>query len=172
MARGRLAYALAEHAGHRNDGLRSAGPPRSTMSDSAIVAKPSPTGSPLGAKVFSPVRSINYPVAIDPIKYIRVPLSFYYFEPDRNIVDKNGMPGKPSSPCGSIFGFYSHSLTLHFYSRLTALKQARVWDRRDQIMRWISVALTSRSQAVNMPISAATVAALLPPRHRRAIASA
>jgi hypothetical protein len=72
------------------------------------VAEPSPTRSPTDAKVFSPITSINYSVAIDPIKYIGVPFSFYYFEPDSNIINNDGMPGKPSSPFGSVSGFYSH----------------------------------------------------------------
>lgn len=73
-----------------------------------VGAKPSPTESPRRAKIFSPMRSINDPVAIDPVEYVRVPSSFDDFEPDRDVVDEDGVPGKPSSPCGSVFWLYSH----------------------------------------------------------------
>jgi hypothetical protein len=52
--------------------------------------------------------SINHPIAVDPIEYVRVSPSFDYFEPDRNIVNDDGMPGKPSSPLGSVLGLYFH----------------------------------------------------------------
>jgi len=84
-------------------------------SESLILAQPSPTGNPAGNEIFSPVTSINYSIAIDPIKYIRVPFSFYYFEPHNNIINKDGIPSKPPPPCRSIVGFYSHFLIFHFW---------------------------------------------------------
>jgi hypothetical protein len=88
----------------------------SMMSGFPNVAKPSPTSSPPDEKVFSPNTLINYSIAIDPVKYIRLPFSFYYFEPDSNVINNDGMPGKPYSPFGSVFGSYSHFIILSFWS--------------------------------------------------------
>jgi hypothetical protein len=87
------------------------------VSESPIAAIPSPTGNPPIVKMFSPATSINHSIAINPVKYIRVPSSFYYFEPDSNIINNDGMPGKPSSPCGSIPGLYPHFIILSFLVR-------------------------------------------------------
>jgi hypothetical protein len=90
----------------------------SMMSGFPTVAKPSPTRRPPDARVFSAISLIKYSIAIDPIKYIRIPLSFYYFKPDSNVVNKNRMPSKPSLPFSSIFGFHSHFVILSFGSRM------------------------------------------------------
>jgi hypothetical protein len=74
----------------------------------SAVAKSSSARKPPEVEVPSPITSINYSIAIDPIEYIRMPSSFYYFEPDGDIVDYDWMPGKPSSPLGPVFGFYFH----------------------------------------------------------------
>jgi hypothetical protein len=76
------------------------------------VAKPSPTRRPLEAREFAANSFINYSIAIDPIKYIRIPFSLDYFKPDSNIINNDRMPGKPFLPCGSIFGFHSHFVIL------------------------------------------------------------
>jgi hypothetical protein len=80
----------------------------SMMSGFPVVAKSSPARNPPEVKVSSPITSIDYSIAIDPIEYIGMPFSFYYLEPDSNIVDDDRMPGKPSSPLGPVFGFYFH----------------------------------------------------------------
>jgi hypothetical protein len=81
--------------------------PRSTSGFSA-VAKSSSARNPPEVEVSSTIASIDYSIAIDPIEYIRMPSSLYYFEPDGNIVNYDWMPGKPSSPLGPVFGFYFH----------------------------------------------------------------
>jgi hypothetical protein len=88
------------------------------MSGFPTVAKPSPTSRPPEARVFSAISFINFSIAIDPIKYIRIPFSFYYFKPDSNIINNNRMPSKPGLPRGSIFGFHSHFVILSFGSRM------------------------------------------------------
>lgn len=90
----------------------------STMSGFPTVAKPSPTRRPPDARVFSAISSIKYSIAIDPIKYIRIPFSFYYFKPDSNVINNNRMPSKPSLPFNSIFGFHSHFVIPSFGSRM------------------------------------------------------
>jgi hypothetical protein len=108
------------------------------MSGFPTVAKPSPTRRPPHARVFSAISLSKYSVAIDPIKYIRIPFSFYYFKPDSNVINNNRMPSKPSLPFSSIFGFHSHFVILSFGSRMKRTGSSpRVWDRRDQIMSWI-----------------------------------
>ena len=131
------------------------------MSGFPIVAKPSLTRRPPDARVFSAISLIKYSIAIDPIKYIRIPFSFYYFKPDSNVINKNRMPSKPSLPFSSIFGFHSHFVILSFGSRMKRTGVAQCfgpsrpnYERRERAL------------------SAATVAASYPQRHRRAIASA
>ena len=63
-------------------------------------------------KPSSVITPVDCSVAIDPIKYVRVPPSFDGFKPDGNIIDKDGMPGKPSLPAGSVFGSFSHFMIL------------------------------------------------------------
>ena len=83
-------------------------------SGSPIVAKPSQTEAPQETSEFSRTIPVNYSIAIDPIKYIRIPFSFDDFKPDSNIIDNDGMPGKPSAPASSVFGSYSHFMILSF----------------------------------------------------------
>ena len=90
----------------------------STMSGFPTVAKPLRTRRPPDARVFSAISSIKYSIAIDPIKYIRIPFSFYYFKPNSNVINNNRMPSKPSLPFSSIFGFHSHFVIPSFGSRM------------------------------------------------------
>jgi hypothetical protein len=92
-----------------------------TMSGSPNIAQPSPNRSEPDAKLSS-VIILDCSIAIDPIKYIRIPLSFDDFKPDSNIIDNHGMPGKPSAPAGSVFGSYSHFMILSFGLRISAPK--------------------------------------------------
>jgi hypothetical protein len=87
------------------------------MSGSPNIAQPSPNRSERDAKLPS-VIVLDCSIAIDPIKYIRIPFSFDDFKPDSNIIDNDGMPGKPSAPAGSVFGFYSHFMILSFGLRI------------------------------------------------------
>jgi hypothetical protein len=82
--------------------------PCSMMSGFQAVAKSSQARNPPEVKVSSPMTSIDNPIAVDPVENIGIPFSFDYFEPDGDIVDDDRMPGKPSSPLGSVFGFYFH----------------------------------------------------------------
>jgi hypothetical protein len=82
--------------------------PCSKMSGFQAVPKSSQARNPSDVKVSSPITSIDNSIAIDPIEYIRMPSSFYYFEPDGDIVNNDWMPGKPSSPFGPVLGFYFH----------------------------------------------------------------
>jgi hypothetical protein len=66
-------------------------------------------------EVFSPIAFINHAIAIDPVEYIRIPLSLDDFEPDGNIINNDGMPSKPSLPSGSVLGFQSHFITPSFW---------------------------------------------------------
>lgn len=84
----------------------------SMMSGLPTVAEPSPTRRPPEAREFAEISFTNYSIAINPIKYIRIPFSLYYFKPDSNIINNDRMPGKPFLPCGSIFGFHSHFVIL------------------------------------------------------------
>jgi hypothetical protein len=95
------------------------------------------SGSPIA------VVSINYSIAIDPIKYIRIPFSFYYFKPDSNAINNDRMPSKPSSPPFSVFGSYFHFMILSFGSPMNRTEEPHVRDSRDQIMSRISVVSTS-----------------------------
>jgi len=85
------------------------------MSGSPNIAQPSPNRSERGAKLSSVIVLVDCSIAIDPIKYIRIPFSFDDFKPDSNIIDNDGMPGKPSSPAGSVFGSFSHFMILSFW---------------------------------------------------------
>ena len=91
------------------------------MSGSPNIAQPSPNRSERDAKASS-VIILDCSIAIDPIEYIRIPLSFDDFKPDSNIIDNHGMPGKPSAPAGSVFGSYSHFMILSFGLRISAPK--------------------------------------------------
>ena len=104
--------------GRRNKELQL----RAMMSGSPNIAQPSPNRSVRGAKLSAVIVPVDCSIAIDPIKYIRIPFSFDDFKPDRSIVDNDGMPGKPSAPAGSVFGSYSHFMILSFGLRITAPK--------------------------------------------------
>ena len=84
----------------------SAGRLEAMISGSPKTAKPLPNRS--GTKLLSAIVSVERSVAIDPIKNVGVALSFDDFKPDNDIVDEDGMPGKPSLPAGSVLGSYSH----------------------------------------------------------------
>jgi hypothetical protein len=142
-----------------------------TMSGSPNIAQPTPNRSEPDAKLSSGI-ILDCSIAIDPIKYIRIPFSFYYFKPDSNVINNNRMPSKPSLPFSSIFGFHSHFVILSFGLRMKRTEVARVWDRRDQIMSWIFSRSSLLIQRREHALSAATVAASYPQRRRRAIASA
>jgi len=107
------------------------------MSGSPDIAQPSPNRSERDAKLPS-VIVLDCSIAIDPIKYIRIPFSFDDFKPDSNIIDNDGMPGKPSAPAGSVFGSYSHFMILSFGLRIKRTEEPRVGDRPDQVVSWIS----------------------------------
>ena len=104
------------------------------MSGSPEIAQPSPNRSERDAK---PSSVVDCSIAVDPIKYIRIPLSFDDFKPDSNIIDNDGMPGKPSAPAGSVFGSYSHFMILSFGLRIKRTEEPRVGDRPDQVVSWI-----------------------------------
>lgn len=87
------------------------------VSGSPNIAQPSPNPGERNAKLSS-VIVLDCSIAIDPIKYIRIPFSFDDFKPDSNIIDNDGMPGKPPAPAGSVFGFYSHFMILSFGLRI------------------------------------------------------
>ena len=89
-------------------------------------------------KLSSAIVLVDCSIAIDPIEYIRIPFSFDDFEPDSNIVDNDGMPGKPSLPACSIFGSYPHFMILSFGSRMKRTEEPRVGDRPDQVLSWIA----------------------------------
>ena len=104
------------------------------MSGSPNIAQPSPNRSGRGAKLSSVTVLVDCPIAIDPIKYIRIPFSFDDFKPDSNIIDNDGMPGKPSAPAGFVFGSYSHFMILSFGLRIKRTEEPRVGDRLDQVV--------------------------------------
>ena len=97
------------------------------MSGSPNIAQPSPNRSERGAKLSSVIVLVDCSIAIDPIKYIRIPFSFDDFKPDSNIIDNDGMPGKPSSPAGSVFGSFSHFMILSFWFADKAHRRAPYW---------------------------------------------
>ena len=99
---------------------------RATMSGSPNIAQPTPNRSEPDAKLSSGI-ILDCSIAIDPIKYIRIPLSFDDFKPDSNIIDNDGMPGKPSSPAGSVFGSFSHFMILSFWFADKAHRRAPCW---------------------------------------------
>lgn len=107
------------------------------MSGSPNIAQPSPNRSERDAKASS-VIILDCSIAIDPIEYIRIPFSFDDFKPDSNIIDDDGMPGKPSAPAGSVFGSYFHFMILPFGLRIKRTEEPRVGDRPDQVMSWVS----------------------------------
>jgi len=107
------------------------------MSGSPNIAQPSPNRSERSAKLSSAIVLVDCSIAIDPIKYIRIPLPFDDFKPDSSIVDNDGMPGKPSPPAGSVFGSYSHFMILSFGLRIKRTEEPRVGDRPDQVVSWI-----------------------------------
>jgi hypothetical protein len=119
--------------GRRNKALQLC----AMMSGSPNIAQPSPNRSERDAKLSS-VIVLDCSIAIDPIKYIRIPFSFDDFKPDSNIIDNDGMPGKPSAPAGSVFGSYSHFMILSFGLRIKRTEEPRVGDRPDQVVGWIS----------------------------------
>ena len=108
-----------------------------TMSGSPNIAHRTPNRSEPDAKLSSGI-ILDCSIAIDPIKYIRIPLPFDDFKPDSNIIDNHGMPGKPSAPAGSVFGFYSHFMILSFGLRIKHTEEPRTGDRPDQVVSWIS----------------------------------
>ena len=73
-------------------------------------------------KLSSAIVLVDCSIAIDPIKYIGIPFSFDDFKPDSNIIDNDGMPGKPSPPAGSVFWSHSHLMILSFGLRKSAPK--------------------------------------------------
>jgi hypothetical protein len=99
--------------GRRNKALQL----RAMISGSPNIAQFSPNRRVRGAKLSCAIVLFDCSIAIDPIKYIGIPFSFDDFEPDSNIIDNDGMPGKPSLPAGSVFGSYSHFMILSFGSR-------------------------------------------------------
>jgi hypothetical protein len=103
----------ADLIGRRNRVLQL----RAMMSGSPNIAQPSPNRSERDTKLSSMI-VLDCSIAIDPIKYIRIPFSFDDFKPDSNIIDNDGMPGKPSAPAGSVFGSYSHFMILSFGLRI------------------------------------------------------
>jgi len=62
-------------------------------------------------------------IAVDPIKYVGIPLSFDDFEPDRDVINDDGMPGKPFSPFGPVPGFDFHFIRPSFWSANYAAKR-------------------------------------------------
>jgi hypothetical protein len=116
----------------------SAGPLCTMTSGSPNIAQPSPNRSVRGVKLSSVIVLVDCSIAIDPIKYIGIPFSFDDFKPDSNIIDNDGMPGKPSVPACSVFGSYSHFMILSFGSRMKRTEEPRVGDRPDQVVSWIS----------------------------------
>src|SRR5262245_19655866 len=111
--------------GRRNKALQLC----AMMSGSPNIAQPSPNRGTRGAVLSSVIVLVDCSIAIDPIEYIRIPFSFDDFKPDRNIVDNDGMPGKPSPPAGSVFGSYSHFMILSFGLRIKRTEEPRVGDR-------------------------------------------
>jgi hypothetical protein len=107
-------------------------------SGSPNIAQPSPNRSVRGVKLSSVIVPVDCSIAIDPIKYIWIPFSFDDFKPDSNIIDKDGMPGKPSVPACSVFGSYSHIMIPSFGSRMKRTEEPGVGDRPDQVVSWIS----------------------------------
>jgi hypothetical protein len=107
-------------------------------SGSPNIAQPSPNRSVRGVKLSSVIVLVDCSIAIDPIKYIGIPFSFDDFKPDSNIIDNDGMPGKPSVPACSVFGSYSHFMILSFGSRMKRTEEPRAGDRPDQVVSWVS----------------------------------
>jgi len=91
-----------------------AGSLRAMISGSPNIAQASPNPSEAGEKPSSVIAPVDYSIAVDPIKYVGVPSSFDDFKPDSNIVDNDGVPGKPSLPTGSVFRSFSHLMILSF----------------------------------------------------------
>src|SRR5277367_2533937 len=85
---------------------------------SGSPTQPSPNRNVPCAKLFPANVLIDCPIAIDPIEYIGLSLSFDDFKPDSNIVDNDGMPGKPFPPNGSVLGCFFHLMILSFGSRM------------------------------------------------------
>jgi hypothetical protein len=88
------------------------------LSGSPETAKPLPNRNVPGTKLSSAIVSVECSVAIDPIKNVGVALSLDDLEPDNDIVDEDGMPGKPSLPACPVLGSYSHVMILSFGSQL------------------------------------------------------
>jgi hypothetical protein len=88
------------------------------LSGSPETAKPLPNRTVPGTKLSSAIVSVERSVAIDPVENVGVALSFDDFKPDNDIVDEDGMPGKPSPPVGSVLGSYSHVMIPPFGSQL------------------------------------------------------
>jgi hypothetical protein len=91
-----------------------------------------------GVKLSSVIVLVDCSIAIDPIKYIGIPFSFDDFKPDSNIIDNDGMPGKPAVPACSVVGSYSHVMILSVGSRMKRTEEPRVGNRPDQVVSWIS----------------------------------
>ena len=87
-------------------------------SGSPEVTERVPRRNAPGLKLSSAIVPVERSVAIDPIEDIGVASSFDDFKPDSDIVDKDGMPGKPSFPVGSVFGSHSHVMIPSFGSQL------------------------------------------------------
>jgi len=113
MMRRASQMAIGAHLIGRRNKAPSAGLLCAMTSGSPNIAQPSPDRSVRGAKLSSVIVLVDCSIAIDPIKYIRIPFSFDDFKPDSNIIDNDGMPGKPSPPAGSVFGSFSHFMILH-----------------------------------------------------------
>jgi hypothetical protein len=79
------------------------------------IAKSATNRNVPGSKGFSAIAPIKGSVAIDPVEDIGVAFSFDDFKPDSLIVDKDGMPGKPFFPAGSVRGSHSHFMILPFW---------------------------------------------------------
>jgi hypothetical protein len=94
-------------------------------SSSPIINQPSREPSEPGARPLSAVVLIDFSIAVDPIKYIGVPSSFNDFKPDGDIVDNDGVPGKPFSPVHSVLGPYSHVMPLSLLHGCIAIELRR-----------------------------------------------
>ena len=92
------------------------------MSCSPKTAKPLPDRNAPATKLASAIVPVERPVAIDPIKDIGIASSLDDLEPNNDIVDEDGVPGKPSLPAGSVLGSYSHVMIPSFGSRVSAPK--------------------------------------------------
>ena len=84
------------------------------MSGAPKTAKPLPNRSTPGAKLSPAIVPVERSVAVDPVKDIGIAPSFDDFKPNGDIVDQDGMPGKPSLPARPVLGFHSHVMIPSF----------------------------------------------------------